>query len=716
MMKKKILILTCLIFCTTIYDSQADEGMWLPLLVNRLNYIDMQKMGLKLTPDEIYSANKSSIKDAIVLMNNRATGTVISPDGLIMTSHNFALEYLQANSTTHDDYIKDGFWAKNRNDELPNKGITVSFLISMEDVTKKVTGKIKPEMSEVERKAKIEETIIRIEKKAMAKNHYKAKVKSFFQGNEYYLFVYESFSDVRLVGAPPISVGRFGGDSDNWMWPRHTADFALFRVYTAPDGLPASYSPNNIPLSSKNTLPISTNGIKEGDFTMIMGYPISTSRYLPSYGVQLALDVVNPAIIEIKESVLEVIRHDINTNKEIALKYATRQANLSNMLKYYIGQSRQFQRFQCLENKKQSEEEFRNWCLEKPARKIKYGKVLSDIESSYEKIAKYQVFLTYFNEILHHGAEAIAMANTFYPVFLEMNKLGPKEEYFISDDVREKVREMARTVNPETDKKVFTTICGLISERLPKDQRPDILSLIKMDYSDKSEWFANDVYRQSIFCNIDLLWYFVNNPDPKVLENDLVFRIIISCHKKHDEIEQELASARLMLNRSMRLYVEGLQEMKKETKFYPDANSTLRLSYGRVAGYSPTDGLIARPYSNYRGIFDKFDPNNPDYYYPEKLKKLLKEKDFGKYADHKSMNICFITNNDVTGGCSGSPVLNGDGQIVGFTFDKNWESMSGDIIFEEDYQRTINTDVRYILFIIEKYAGAGYLLEEMNIL
>ncbi|MCF8371179.1 MAG: S46 family peptidase [Bacteroidales bacterium] len=715
-MKTKILILCLVLAAGSIQHLKADEGMWLPLLVNRLNYIDMQKMGLKLTPEEIYSVNHSSIKDAIVLMDNRATGTVISPDGLIMTSHNFALEYLQANSTGKEDYLKDGFWATKRTGELPNSGISVSFLISMEDVTKKVLAKVKSDMSEIERQEKIAEAISKLEKKAITKSHFTAKVKPFFEGNEYYLFVYESYPDVRLVGAPPMSVGRFGGDSDNWQWPRHTADFALFRVYTGLDGLPADYSLSNIPMKSKKVLPISTQGIKEGDFAMIMGFPISTSRYIPSYGVELALDVVNPAIIEMKSKILEVIRHDINTNEEIAMKYATREANLSNMLKYYVGQTRQLQRFRCLENKQQLEKDFQQWCLADPARKTKYGKVLSDLEGAYQKIATYQVFNTYYDEILHNGSEAAVMANNFYPLYLEMKTLNPKEEYTIPSSLKEKVRDMARTVNPATDKEVFSTICKLISQNLPKEQHPDIFALIKMDYSDKFDWFANDVYRQSIFCNIDLLWYFVNNPDPKVLENDLVFRIILSCHKLHDQIENDLAPARLMLERSMRLYVEGMQEMSVNKSFYPDANSTMRLSYGQVAGYAPMDGLVAKPYSNYKGIFEKFDPANPDYAYPEKLKELLKNEEFGKYGNAQSMNICFITNNDVTGGCSGSPVLNGSGQIVGFTFDKNWESMSGDIIFESDYQRTINVDVRYILFIIDRFAGAGYLLEEMIVI
>lgn len=715
-MKTKILVLSLILATSSIFQLKADEGMWLPLLVNRLNYTDMQKLGLKLTPDEIYSVNHTSIKDAIVLMNNRATGTVISPDGLIMTSHNFALEYLQANSSSKDDYLKNGFWAKNRNSELPNSGISVSFLISMEDVTKKVLAKVKSNMHEIERQEKIAEAIAKLEKKASLKSHHIAKVKSFFEGNQYFLFVYESYTDVRLVGAPPMSVGRFGGDSDNWQWPRHTADFALFRVYTGPDGLPADYSASNIPMRSKKVLPISTQGVDDGDFTMIMGYPISTNRYMTSHGVQLTLDVINPALIEMERQVLEVIRHDMNTNEEIAMKYATRQANLSNTLKYHVGQTRQLQRFKCLENKQQLEKDFQNWCYENSTRKNKYGKVLSDIEGAYQKIAKYQVFNTYFNEAFRNGAEAIVMANNFHEIYHELKNMNPKDEYEFPASLKEKVRDMARTVDPATDKKVFTTICTLFSENLPKEQHPEIFSLIKMDYSDKFDWFANDVYRQSIFCNIDLLWYFVNNPDPKVLENDLVFRIILSCHNLHDQIESELASARLMLERSMRLYVEGMQEMESTKNFYPDANSTMRLSYGSVSGYSPMDGLVAKPYSNSKGIFEKFDPTNPDYEYPESLKELLKKQDFGRYEKAGNMNICFITNNDVTGGCSGSPVLNAKGQIVGFTFDKNWESMSGDIIFEDDYQRTINTDVRYILFIIDKYADASYLLNEMTIL
>ena len=715
-MKTKVLVFCLLIISLNPIPLTADEGMWLPLLVNRLNYTDMQKMGLKLSPEEIYSANHSSIKDAIALMNKRATGTVISPNGLIMTSHNFALEYLQAHSSIKNDFITDGFWAMKRSEELPNSGLSVSFLVRMEDVTQKVLAKVKKDMPETARNLKIGEAIAKIEKKAKDKSHYQVKVKSFFEGNEYYLFVYETYTDVRLVGSPPLSVGRFGGDSDNWMWPRHTADFALFRVYTNADGLPADYTPDNIPMKSKKVLPLSTQGVNEGDFTMIMGYPISTSRYTPSFGIQLAMDKINPATIEMKKAVLEVIRHDMSGKEEVAMKYATRQANLSNELKYYIGLNRQLQRFNCLDNKQKFESEFQQWCLDNPDRKAKYGKVLADMELAYQQISDYQVFNTYYQEVLEKGATAIAMAHDFFPAYIVMKNLGPKEEYEIPENLKEKVRDMARTVDPETDKKVFTTICKLVSCNLPKNQRPEIFSLIKLDYSDKFDWFANDVYRQSIFCNIDLLWYFVNNPDPKVLENDLVFRIILSCHEKHNEIAKGLASSKFMLERSMRLYVEGMREMEKTKKFYPDANASMRLSFGKVAGYAPMDGLLAKSFSNYKGIFEKFDPENPEYAYPDELKELLHRKEFKKYSKNKPMNICFITDNDVTGGCSGSPVLNGKGQVVGFTFDKNWESMSGDIIYEKDYQRTINTDIRYILFVIDKYAGAGYLLEEMTVI
>ncbi|MCK4664171.1 MAG: S46 family peptidase [Bacteroidales bacterium] len=715
-MKTKLIFFILLLLSS--FYVKSNEGMWLPLLIERLNYTDMQKMGLNLTPEEIYSINNSSLKDAIVSMSNKSSGTLISPDGLILTSHNFAFEYLQANSTVEKDYIKNGFWAMNKNEELTNPGLTISLLVRIENVTNKIYPKLKDEMPENERQSIIKSISQKLVNKAINKTHYNAKVKSFFNGKEFYLFVYETFRDVRLVGAPPVSIGRFGGDIDNWMWPRHTADFSLFRIYTSPDGKPADISEKNIPYKSKYHLPISLKGVKENDFSMILGYPVNTDRYLTSYGVKFALQEINPAVIKVKEEKMNVIKLSMYQNAELKLKYATKYANNSNLWKYYIGQSKQLKRFKVCKNKKLTEEKFQKWFNSNSQRKSKYGNVLKDINDAYDKIKEYNLYQQYFNEIVINGTDLINFTYQLYPVYKELKNLENTKQaknFKVSESLRNYVRTYVQNVDIETDKKLFVALFSMFYNDLPNNQCPEIISSYKKEYNDKFEWFANAVYSKSLFTDRNLLWPFIDHPDLKVLENDIAFKIMLACYEQNEKINNLLLEANNKLKKANRLYLEGLQEMEPDKKFYPNANSTMRLSYGKVIGYSPTDGLISKPFTTFNGVLEKEDSSYEEFIVPKKLIGLLENKDFGDYSDNKSINVCFITDNDVTGGSSGSPVINGDGQITGISFDNNWESMSSDFIFEEDYQRTINVDIRYVLFIIDKYAGAKYIIDEMSL-
>lgn len=697
--------------------AKSDEGMWLPFLVKRLNYENMQKMGLKLTPEEIYSINQSSIKDAIIQMDDVSTGTLISPDGLVMASHSFGFNYIQANSTLKNDYISDGFWAKSKKEELSNPGLMVRFLVRVEDVTNKILPKLKDDMSEQERQARINELSEKLQVKAIGKTHFEAVVKSFFNGNEFYLFVYEVFKDVRLVGAPPQSIGNYGGDTDNWQWPRHTADFSMFRIYTGSDGKPAEYSEDNIPYKSKYYLPISLKGVKENDFTMVLGYPIKTARYTSSFGVDQALRKTNPLLIKVKEEKLNVLKNSMRDNDPIRIKYASKYARTSNIWKYYLGLSKQLRRFDVINKKAKEEEEFRRWVEQSAHRKAKYGNVINDIEEVYDKLNGYDVFLNYFYEIVIDGPELMTLAFNFYPVYKELQGLNRKDlkSYQIPEGLKTKVKNYTKDIHFPTDRKIFTKLLGMVEYEITKDQRPDIFSTTKLEYNDKFKWFANDVYRSSLFADVSLLWDFINNPDPKVLENDLGFKFIISFVEKSNEIQKKVENYQNQLAKARRLYVEGMKELNKDDVYYPDANSTMRLTYGKIAGYTPMDGLIGKYYTTFYGVMEKEDPINEDYIFPDKLKDLYATKDYGQYASNSSLHVNFITTNDVTGGSSGSAVINGNGEVVGFTFDKNWEGMSGDITFEENYQRTINVDVRYILFIIEKYAGAKHLIDEMKL-
>ena len=698
--------------------AKSDEGMWLPLFVERLNYIDMQKMGLQLTAEEIYSINNSSLKDAIAIFGRGCTSELISDQGLLLTNHHCGYGRIQAHSSVEHDYLSNGFWAESFEDELPNPGLNVTFLERIEDVTEKVLAEITDEMTEDERSEKVKAVAEEIEKEAKGETHYKCSVRSFFEGNEYYLFVYEVFQDVRFVGAPPSSIGKFGADTDNWMWPRHTGDFSLFRVYTDKDGNPAEYAEDNIPMKPKHHLPVSIAGVEKGDFSMILGYPGGTERYLTSFGVELAIDIHNMTVVDIREKKLKIMKEDMQADPAIRIKYASKYARTANYWKYYIGQTKGLKRLKVYDKKVALEEEFTMWVNADESRRKKYGEVLSSIEKGYEKISQFEVSSVYFSEAIRRGSEILNYASTFSKLKKAlMEKETDKEKMDeIVVSLTENKDKHFKDYNAAIDQKLLAAMLEMYYKNVPADQQPDYLKTIASKYKGNFTDYAQKVFETSYFTSAEKVDEFFNKPSAKRIEKDLAYTTIKEFNNYYyGQIQPQIIEAYDLLDKGNRLFIAGLREMQPDKKFYPDANFTMRLTYGTVQDYYPEDAVHFEYYTTLKGVMEKEDPDNWEFVVPEKLKELYETKDYGRYGEGDVMKVCFLTNHDITGGNSGSGLVNGNGELVGLAFDGNWEAMSGDIAFEPELQRTINVDIRYVLFIIDKFAGAKRLIDEMTI-
>ena len=696
-----------------------DEGMWLPMFIDRLNYVDMQKMGLHLTADELYSVNHSSMKDAIVSLGFFCTAEVVSNEGLLFTNHHCGYDAIQSHSSLEHDYLTDGFWAMSKKEELPNKDLTASFLVRMEDVTDKVIAELNDDMSEVERASKIDEISSKIEKEASEKSKYEANVKSFFEGNEFYLFVYETYKDVRLVGAPPSGIGKFGGDTDNWMWPRQTGDFSIFRVYTAPDGSPAEYNEKNIPLKPKYSLPISLKGVKKDDFSMVWGYPGQTDRFLTSYGVKLQIEESNPTVVQIRDKKLAIIKEFMNESPLTKIQYSSKYYESSNYWKYFIGQTKGLKSLNVFEKKQKEEVAFTKWVNEGTKRKEKYGTALSDIASSYNELKNYNKSLKYIEEVGFQGPEAILFSLGAYSLYGVLKNSSGKEDAIkiLANDFKEKANEFYKNYNKDCDKQLFAELMKMYYANTPKNQQPSFfVDLLEKKYKNDFTKFSEAVYSKSIFTDSSRLYAFLEKPSFKIIDKDLCFNIMNSIIKTYFQNSSLVKNIEQKINKGNRLYVAGLKEMYSEKKFYPNANFTMRMSYGKIDDYYPTDAVHYDYITTLDGVIQKEDSAIDDYIVPKKLRELWEKKDYGRYANEDGkLNVCFIANLDITGGNSGSPVINGDGQLTGIAFDGNWEAMSGDIAFEPALQRTICVDIRYVLFVIDKYAGATNIINELTI-
>ncbi|MBP5326313.1 MAG: S46 family peptidase [Bacteroidales bacterium] len=700
---------------------KADEGMWLLSLIGK-NYADMQKAGFKLTAEDIYSVNQSCLKDAIVGLGNEGspfwhfcTGEIISDQGLISTNHHCGYGNLQQHSTVEHDYLRDGFWAYSKEEELPNPGLTASILHRMEDVTEEVLSALSDDMSESERARAVKEVCDRIAKKASDGTIYDAMVKPMFNDNQYFLFVHTIYRDVRLVGAPPSSMGKFGGDTDNWSWPRHTCDFSMFRIYTAPNGDPADYAESNIPLKPKHFLPVSNRELKDGDFAMVMGFPGTTNHFLTSYGLEETMNITNKLRYEIRTVKINILREQMASSQEIKIKYASKYASCSNYWKYSNEQNKALKNLNTMGIKKEIESIYKSWAKDKDP---KYAEALPLIKKGYADRAPYQAASSYIIEGLISGPEL--PWQTFRVGRTLQLALGPDGDSHddLMDAIRANCEEFYKDYDANTEKLLMAALFEYVYKNMDMRFMPEFLVNADRKYKGDFTRYVEDLFKKSVFGTEESCMKFLEKPDAKKLEKDPIFMIGNEIYQKYVEISSMVPKETTDgLKRGIRNFTDGILQINKNVKLMsPDANSTIRLTYGNVKAYDPKDAVSYSYYTTLKGVMEKEDPNNSEFIVPERLKNLYAARDFGPYANSKGELVtCFVTNNDITGGNSGSPVLDAEGNLIGLAFDGNSEAMSGDIDFEENLQRCICLDSRYMLFVIDKYAGAKNLIDEMVI-
>ncbi len=735
-MKNRIIIILLFVFISS--QLHADEGLWLPIFLNKYNIEDMQKKGFNLTAEDIYDVNKASMKDAVMIFGGGCTGELISNKGLLMTNHHCGFGQIQRHSSMEHDYLTDGFWAMNQEEELPNPGLTVTFLVYMEDVTTKILEGVTDKMTEKQRqtkiKANISKTIASVNKKHNEK--YLVEVESFFQNNQYFVFVSQVFKDVRLVGAPPSAIGKFGGDTDNWMWPRHTGDFSLFRIYADANNEPAVYSPKNKPFKPKKFFPISLKGVQKGDFTLVFGYPGSTEEYIPSYAVELTTEVINPAKIQIRDAKLKVINKAMNDDRATRIKYASKQAGIANGWKKWQGENKGLKRLQAIKKKQELEKNFQLWAESDPNNE-KYKNILPDYKKVYEISGDYELAYNYFLECCYF-LETYKIATIVSKNYLEIDESSSNKQIDATrSTVIKATTNFYKNFDLEVDKNIFKNVIKLYYNGLDKKFHPKEYSQAKFSHGGDFDKYVDFIYENSIFLNQEKLNDFIDNyPAPKrsffdklfkkkeeskysrkTIVNDPLYRLYTSYLEAYFyNILPVIEETEPMIDSLNRNYMAGLMEMQKDKIFYPDANFTLRVSYGIVDTYFPKDGVKYKYFTTLDGIIEKDNPEIYDYKVPTKLKELYNKTDYGQYADKDgSMHVCFIANNHTSGGNSGSPVINADGHLIGVNFDRCWEGTMSDIMFDPDQCRNITLDIRYALFIIDKLGGAGYLIDEMEL-
>jgi hypothetical protein len=699
---------------------RADEGMWIPLLIEKYNIKLMQEKGFKLSAEDIYSVNKACMKDAVLQFGGGCTGEVISPDGLMITNHHCGYGQIQKHSSLEHDYLTNGFWAMSREEELSNPGLTVTFLKRMEDVTDKVMNGVTSAMRAEEREAKINSNMAEIRKNAAEGNNFSAYVRPFYMGNQYFLFVNETFKDVRLVGAPPSAIGKFGGDTDNWIWPRHTGDFSIFRIYAGKDNKPAEYSKDNVPYKPLYHFPISVKGVKEGDFTMVFGYPGSTSEYVPSYHVDMVKNYLNPKMIEIRTKKIGIIDAAMNSDKLIRIQYSAKKANLANSWKKWIGENQGLERMKTIEKKREFESKLTEWINSDKERSEKYGKILPQYAELYSKLNELNPVNSYSNEVFSSGVEAFGFSRGIKSLSdLYNSSTDGAKIKSAKDNLLAYADAFFKNYDAGTDKKLFVALMTMYGENLDlKWQAPEYIKFRNSCKGDFSK-IADKIFNKSVFTDKERFSSFVesfNKASVSKLNREVIYTLAINVNNFLDaNVRPELGRINVEIQKLNRDFMIAQMEYDKTRVFYPDANLTLRITYGNVKGYDSKDAVYFKPYTTLKGIIEKDNPEIYDYDVPEKLKSLYLSRDFGPYTQDGEVPVCFIANNHTTGGNSGSPVINADGQLIGVNFDRAWEGVASDIAFNPDQSRNISLDIRYALFLIDKFAGAGYLLNEMTI-
>ncbi|RCW37464.1 S46 family peptidase [Marinilabilia salmonicolor] len=714
-MKRMTAVLVALVigFAGTL---KADEGMWLLPLIKKLNIEKMQEKGLKLSAEEIYSVNQSSLKDAIVIFGGGCTGELISDQGLILTNHHCGYGTIQELSSVEDNYLEDGFWAKSLEEEIPAPGLSVTFMKRMEDVTEKIEAGLTDEMSEVQRMAAVDSISKHIADSVKGDTHYRTLVRDFYGGNQYYLIVYEVFNDVRFVGAPPSSIGKFGHDTDNWMWPRHTGDFSMFRVYADAEGNPAEYSPENKPLKPAHHLPISLKGYEKDDFAMTLGFPGSTERYLTSWGIDERVNIFNYSLINPRGVKQEIWQEAMNSSEKIRLQYASKYSRSSNYWKNSIGMNRGLKNLNVIAKKQKLEEQFSEWVNENADRKAKYGEVLTELETAYSERAPFYLAQNFVRECMLRGTEILSFALSARDLEKALEEEDEEKISAAVEALKEAGKEFYKDYHAATDQKVMSALFNLYFDEIDAKFYPSFFEDIKTEKEDGFETFASKLFKKSLFVNSDDFNSFLENPKLKTLQKDPAYKAGKSTLDLYFSLWEKTRESNMTITKNHRLFIAGLQAMNPDKVYYDDANFSMRLSYGEVGDYEARDAVIYKHYTTLKGVMEKEKPDDYEFAVPERLKELYESKDYGRYANEDGrMYVNFTTDNDITGGNSGSPVINGEGHLFGLAFDGNWEAMSGDIAFEQELQKCINVDIRYVLFIIDKYAGATNLIDEMTI-
>ncbi len=709
-MKKLLIIWALALF---VMPARADEGMWLLPYLDKLNIKDMKAKGLKLSAQDIYNVNGNSLKDAIVIFGGGCTGEVVSPEGLLLTNHHCGYGAIQQLSSIGSDFLKNGFWAMNRGEEIPAPGLKVQFIRRLEDVTGRVLG-----AAESLGVGPARDSIVGANLKVVTAEYkeaypgYEVAVRSFMGGNQYFAVMAEVYTDVRLVGTPPNSMGKFGGDTDNWMWPRHTDDFSMFRIYAGPDNRPAEYSPENRPYQAPVHLKISLKGYKENDFAMIMGFPGSTQRYMTTYEMQYLIDTDNANRIFIRGERQKIIMEDMLADDAVRLQYSAKYASSSNYWKNSIGMNKALADNNIPERKAALEKRFAAWAVgtDTPYR---YADALPNIKAAVEGKAAAASLYQYYAEAFFRGIEILSM-----PAFVErFIKIGENGEVVNKEELENTAAEFYKDFNEPTDRRVAKRMFTIVRENIVPGDLPSVYAKIDSLFGGNIDAYVDWLYDNTNFSSQEKLMSMLDNYDKEVLEADPALEAYNSVLMGSMlGLAQQVAPFQKQLNDWRGIYVKGLTEMDPAGKYYPDANFTIRLTYGQVLPYEPRDGVVYKYYTTLKGVMEKEDPSNPlEFTVPQELKTAYETSDYGQYGQNGQLRLNFLTNNDITGGNSGSPVLNGRGELIGLAFDGNWEAMSGDVVFEPELQRCINVDIRYVLWTIDKFAGAGYLLGEMTI-